>query len=281
MVRARGNYELLYTDINGNNDGASSTTFTPGRTITFRNGTFPDPALCIVDPGGTFDSPADVTGSTANTQHVRVDENTGFTTLVPLWDAELGSEYDHNVGLQSLRGYLMPQHLVLLQNGEPIGTGQMFKVRLEILPLEIDENRTVGSGGPGSVSFSGVVPYISYSRSAQRRTIWWQREWLISANSDSTFEFWDNPEGAAAAKAFSEPLLAGLLGGPRVMLKKLGRITRETWPFLAISIAGRWPAGSIVLEGGTSVFASLSGVAGQEVLLEFVLTGRLRSYLQR
>lgn len=294
MQRARGNYELLLTDEpDATVGGASVTAFTSTLDVRFRNASLPSPAICIKPfgvLGENMEGPQDRVGQIvkAGQLHtVRVFENDGFTTIIPLWDNNLAQDYDNNVGLLSLRGYILPQYVRLQQNGAPIGTGRMARVRCEILPLDVSES--VVWGGSTLNEGSAVEPYLSFSRAGQRKQIWWQREWLMGVNNTGLYTYWGNDTDFVSDQdnrlggAIREPRFADLgCRGYAVHLKPRFRITRERWPVLAVSVAMNWPSGSVMnLSADVDNFFVLNGDEGSAVLLDVNLLCRLRAYLRR
>lgn len=282
-MRRPGAYELLFTDLAdaffppAAQGGPTIDRDVPGRGITLRNGSFADPNFAL-QTLGNLEEPPDLLGAAAGHFTIDVAETGGFTTVIPLWDANLAEEYDHNASLRSLRGYLQPLHLSMSQNLDPGAfTGRVFRVRVELLPLEVSEEQII-LGTPGSPT----LPYISFSRSANRRRIWWRREWLMAANNEDIFNYWGSSTvpGTNETHYSNEPRLASFGGSSEVRLKKLMRIKRERWPFLALSVQGGWPAGATVNTAGTNLM-TLNGTQGQEVVCTITMHGHLRAYVQK
>lgn len=269
-LKRKGNYELLFTPFASGNDP-------PARNFTIQNlGDPTNASLAIQATSPAANQPEEppfpAGGAFGTTQTVRVDENLGFTTLIPLWDTQLANEYDHDVLLKSLRGFLVPTSLVLKQAEDPVATTVRFRIRLEILPIEVSEEEAL-LGGPAT---RATLPFISFSRAANRRRIWWRREWFVPANSALPFQFWNAAGGNGEALSY-DPKLSPTLGSYEVRLRNLMRIKRERWPVLAISVQGNWPNGFTqnVVSGGL-----LEGIAnGNECTVG--ITGELRAYLQR
>lgn len=279
--RRVGNYELLLTDSNNAIVGGVGFTdaSTPSRVLTFQNGAFPDPQFALQQIAN-LEEPPQVGGAGGSTQTVRVDESGGFTAVVPLWDTALANQYDHNASLRALRGYLLPIHLRLTQANEPIGTGIVCRVRMELLPLDVSEEFSLFGS---SLLGSSIAPYISFSRAGNRKRIWWRREWYMGINNTESFVYWNNDQptpAGAGEKVFAEPRFSPIVGGIGVNLKNLMRIKRERWPVLAISVAGNWPAGSTSNVPTTNLM-TLNGTLGQEVVMSLDYTGYLRSYIQK
>lgn len=297
LARAVGSYELLYTDIPDNAAPglATGTIAVPNRTLFFRNESFGDPHFCVLGSQGASGSPADVTGADTATFNVLVDEVAGFTNLIPLWDNELAAEWDDSASLLSLKGWMMPVGVQLSQNNTLDDTlNQVIaRVRLEILPLRVNSLAALVGGSDLVKQPHRVEEFISFSRLAQKKRIWWQREWNVPFNSQRPFDYWVDDTSPNVPTATREPLLAGLCGGPRVSLKPNMRIGREVWPFLAVSVAASWAqvagiTGNPVVKlpaggggAGAASFQVLNADAGKAVSLAVSITGRLRAYLRK
>lgn len=269
-MRRPGSYELLFTPFSDDSNP-------PVRSITFPNaGSGVDAALAIntrVD--GLQEEPPGPIGTNDpgnSTQNLRVTESNGFTTIVPLWDTSIGSQYDYNARLRSLRGYLAPSQMVLTKNNDPVGSDTVFRVRLELLPLEVSEAEAM----LGGTLRSSTLPFISFSRAANRRRIWWRREWYMAANQ-GPFSYWVASPPDSGPVGFFEPRFSSTLGSWDVRLKNLMIVKRERWPVLAVSVQGIWPLNTTIAPVGFGEMKMLD----TDVVCQLGITGELRAYLQK
>lgn len=206
-------------------------------------------------------------GATGTT-FVTVQEGRGFSGAVALWDPQLASVYGHQVKLRALRGYLFPSAIGLLVSSMAKSTGTLFVVRAELLALDVSEAEALF----GNANRSSIEPIVSFSRSYQRKRIWWQNEWLMPMNNLSPFEYFRNTDTTSGGL---NPFQCGLMRSHRVNIKNPMTITRERWPVLVWSIAGAFDSTATANDPGSS-FNTLVSTA----VLSLNYFGRLRAYLE-
>lgn len=280
-LRRPGGYELLFTDEPSNWGLAAGKPVLGSRYTLVPNGspfiTASNADIGTEEPPGFLRAGAGTGGQRFTVANpVRVAEAGGITVLVPLWDQGLAQQYDHRASLRSLRGYLFPTQVLLTSGGTAINN-QMCRVRVTLFPLEVSEEAAELGG---TLLNSAAAPVLVFSRSFQRRRIWWQRDWLIpTGNDELTYNAPFVGANDAAKNNGNEPLFASMGGSRDVKLKKLMTITRQRWPMMAISIQTNWPAGMINAPAGSGDIATLliDGTHSCQVSM----MGRLRAYVQK
>jgi len=202
---------------------------------------------------------------------------TGLTQVFPLWNPWMKEIHGQDVTLKALYGYLMPYRLTWVDNtATTINGSKATKVRLALLQMEVRDEDIVK--GRFQQSFD-IWSHLDVSRHRIR----WMRDWIIQSQNpsglDNSWAFWEPGIAANDAKGTgNEPLLAGLMGGPRVRLPRLRmRLTKDRPLCLAVGLSGNVPGGAnfITNLGGDEKAVATSANARLDV------TQFLRGFLVR
>lgn len=234
----------------------------PGRPITFATGLNGVQSYPLASPGTTEGlGVAAVGGSAGSAQIIRFDPS-GFTSSFPLWDNSLNVQWQQDVTLASLRGYLRPTSLVVT-NGADTQNNVLYRIRLAIVMQSVSEFEA----NLGDISAN--YPINIWSQTGQRQRILWQRDWVMFHDAGlQNFMYNDGAHAANTAKATgNEPSLAACNGSQTVRLKRCGRIVRGRWPVLQVGVQGSMPgaftvaqaSGALTLAAGTTLTVGIDG----------------------
>lgn len=195
----------------------------------------------------------------------------GFWAFTPLFGPELMDRHGEDVTIKALYGYACPLHVTLTNTGDPFNVGRPATVRLAIIEMELAQAMEARG-------FPQAFPRIDlFNGTDLRRRIWWMRDWVVPTG-DFDFTFWKQSITADDAKGQgNEPLLGGLMGGPRIRLPRFNfKVSRNRIPVLACGVSG--PLGVTI--DAVAGFSGLSKLTPNQSLSVRVLPF-IRAFLVR